>query len=120
VAFALGDAQIDIADDGDIAKTLFNPTQFDRGAHAAIPFSRAVLVAWSGVPDPGPGLSRNQESTDQENDRHRPYIRARRIEVDAERLDVGIVTGLTVKCTMVSIDRMRLAIIASVAPKAIR
>jgi len=47
VAFALGDAQIDIANDGDIAKTLFNPAQFDRGAHAAIPFSRAVLVAWS-------------------------------------------------------------------------
>src|SRR5256885_1546149 len=47
VALALGDAQIDIANDGDIAKTLFNPAQFDRGAHAAIPFSRAVLVAWS-------------------------------------------------------------------------
>src|SRR5260221_1692650 len=47
MAFALGDAQIDIANDGDIAKTLFNPAQFDRGAHAAIPFSRAVLVAWS-------------------------------------------------------------------------
>src|SRR6266704_414725 len=47
VAFALGDAQIDIANDGNIAKTLFNPAQFDRGAHAAIPFSRATVVAWS-------------------------------------------------------------------------
>ncbi len=43
------------------------------------------------MPDPGPGLARNQESTNQENGRHRPNIRARRIEADAKRLDVGIV-----------------------------
>src|SRR5258708_15942034 len=44
--FALRDAQIDIANDGDIAKTLFNPAQFDRAAHAAIPFSPPVLLPW--------------------------------------------------------------------------
>ena len=45
VALALRDAQIDVADDGDVAKALFDPAQFDRSAHAAIPFSRATLVA---------------------------------------------------------------------------
>src|SRR2546423_13998877 len=47
VAFALRNAQIDIANDGDIAKPLFDSAQFDRSAHAAVPFSRAMLVAWS-------------------------------------------------------------------------
>jgi hypothetical protein len=44
---------------------------------------------------------------------------AGRVEADAEGLDVGILAGVTVKWTMVSIAR-RPTIIANVGTKAIR
>src|SRR5213078_4600791 len=45
MAFALRHAQIDVLENGDVAKALVDFAEFDRSAHAAIPFSRAVLVA---------------------------------------------------------------------------
>ena len=48
MAFALGDGQIQIMDDFDIAKAFLNIAQLDRGrCHAWTPFSRATVVASS-------------------------------------------------------------------------
>src|SRR5258708_22677984 len=121
MAFALGNAQTDIANDGDIAKTLFNPAQFDRGAHAATPFSGAAPVAWSqACPTQVQVLraTRNPTIRTMAAIAHIYCPPASKLTPNALMWESS--PGLTVKCTMVSIDRTRPAIIASVGTKAIR
>src|ERR1700737_1117715 len=121
VAFALSDAQIDIANDGDIAKTLFDSAQFDRSTHAAIPFSRATLVASSQACPTQLQVLRATRCPPTKRIAaiaHMYGLAASKLTPNALMWESS--PGLTVKCTTVSSDRIRPAIIATVGTRAIR